>query len=83
MRVTFEFFGRLGDAAGAAQQEADLPDTVQDTDGLTRWLKDRHPAGAALTSLAVRLAINDELVSATAPITAGDRIAFLPPVGGG
>lgn len=37
-----------------------------------------------LTAPGVRIAVNDELVDGPAPaLTAGDRVAFLPPVTGG
>jgi molybdopterin synthase sulfur carrier subunit len=46
-----------------------------------------HRGGAYQSALAekklLRMAVNQEMVQATAPIKAGDEVAFFPPVTGG
>lgn len=73
------FLGRLEDIAGAAQRQ--VPDGPLET-----ILAGLEPE-LAVTLLAdrVRLALNGDLVTGRGGIvlTAGDELAFLPPVSGG
>jgi len=73
------FLGRLEDAAGAPRRE--VPDGPLET-----VLAGLEPELAvALLGERVRLALNGELVTGRGGIvlTAGDELAFLPPVSGG
>ncbi|MEO0983172.1 MAG: molybdopterin converting factor subunit 1 [Pseudomonadota bacterium] len=77
------YFGRLSDVTGHAEETRDLPSDVADTAALRRWLDADHAADGALLEASVRLAVNSEIVMDPAPVSNGDEIAFMPPVGGG
>lgn len=83
MRVRVEFFGKLGDFAGAEDGAIDLPHGVVDTSALRDWLDQARGFGGALKHPSVQLALGDEILNADAPLNDGDTVAFLPPVGGG
>ncbi len=77
------YFGRLIDVTGMSQETVMLPATVHDTSALRRWLDTDRSLGGALLEETVRLAVNSEIVTDPHPISDGDEIAFMPPVGGG
>jgi molybdopterin converting factor small subunit len=56
-----------------------------DLDALLGLLSDRldGEAYAAITAVAVRIAVNQTLVEGNIPLALGDEVAFLPPVTGG
>ena len=60
MRVRIEFFGKLGDHAGAANREIELPPHITDTAGLRVWLDESQGFQGALTHPSVQLARGDE-----------------------
>ncbi len=78
------FFGRLADFAGARERAfaVDAPISIA---ALTEELSAGAPElGAALAAPSVRVAINQTIVRGRdALVSAGDEIAFLPPVSGG
>ena len=79
------YFARLREALDVAGEELPLPQHVADVKGLMQVLAARGGAwqqefdGCRL----IRAAVNQELVSDSAGIKAGDEIAFFPPVTGG
>lgn len=83
MRVTVRFFASLREALGRERLDVDVADgTVA---GVCAAL-----AGAlnqcqreALEAPGVRVAVNQVLAHRSAPLAAGDEVAFLPPVTGG
>lgn len=77
------YFGKLGDLMGCSLETVILPETVQDTASLRRWLDADRGLCGALLETTVRIAINDEIMTEPCHIRPDDRIAFLPPVGGG
>lgn len=77
------YFGRLTDVTGTDTERVALPNKVTDTLALRRWLDAARGWDGVLTDPTVRIAINDEIVPDPSPIAESDRIAFLPPVGGG
>ncbi|MEL6831306.1 MAG: MoaD/ThiS family protein [Pseudomonadota bacterium] len=77
------YFGRLTDVTGTGGEEVSLPSDVNDTSALRQWLEIERGWHGTLTDPSVRIAINDEIVPDPSKIANGDRIAFLPPVGGG
>lgn len=77
------YFGRLMDVTGTAEETITLPATVRDTSALRRWLDADRALGGALMEKTVRLAVNAEIVMDPHPVSDGDEIAFMPPVGGG
>ena len=77
-------FGRLKDAFGAAS--IPLPAGVVTAAALRTSLAEANPELAEmLLSRSIRIAVNQILVAneATAPISASDEIALLPPLSGG
>lgn len=81
MRVRTLFFAAYRDAVGTGSLDLELPEgsTVADLVGRLRARGapfDRLPIAPAV-------AVNRTLVRADAGLSAGDEIAFLPPVAGG
>lgn len=81
--VQLLYFGRLSDLAGRSEEALTLPETVTTTSELRSWLDLRFESEGALLEPTVRLAVNNEIVFDPHPVTKGDEIAFMPPVGGG
>ena len=77
------YFGRLTDLTGPPAQTTSLPSDVSDTASLRAWADAEFGGTGAMLESTVRLAINNEIVEEPAPVTDGDEIAFMPPVGGG
>lgn len=79
------YFARLRESLGMAGEEVQPPDEVADIQGLMRWLAERGGVWAQEFSgcQLVRAAVNQELVPNSAPVRAGDEVAFFPPVTGG
>ena len=77
--MRLRFFGRLRDAIGG-ELELEVPADVTDSEQLRAWLGRDHPA---LLDASVKIALDDRLLVAAAPIEGVREIAFLPPVSGG
>ncbi|HLI13084.1 MAG TPA: molybdopterin converting factor subunit 1 [Alphaproteobacteria bacterium] len=79
------YFAWLKQRTGVAEEEVTLPASVTDVAGLVEWLRGRGPGyAAALKNPAViRVAVNQEYVSANHPVRPGDEVALFPPVTGG
>jgi molybdopterin converting factor subunit 1 len=77
--LRLRFFGRLRDAIGG-ELELEVPADVTDSEQLRAWLGRDHPA---LLDASVKIALDDRLLVAAAPIEGVREIAFLPPVSGG
>ena len=78
MRLTF--FGRLREAAGAAEIERDVPTDVTDSEALRAWIGGEFPE---LLDPKVRIALDDMVANGAMPIAGVAEAAFLPPVSGG
>ena len=76
--VEVEYCGRLSTAFGS-RTRVKLPDGVATVADLRTHL-DRDEQ---LSHKSVRAVVNDAVVPETHPVRGGDRVAFLPPVGGG
>ncbi len=83
MRVLY--FAWLKTRTGVAEEEVAPPATVTDVRGLIAWLSGRGEGHAnAFADLgAIRAAVNQAHVGLDHPISAGDEVAFFPPVTGG
>jgi molybdopterin converting factor subunit 1 len=81
MRVRVLFFGRLKDIVGRAEEEAELSDGARVEDLFARYAN-RLPELARFRSSVVA-SVNQEFAEWRAPLSAGDEVAFLPPVSGG
>jgi MoaE-MoaD fusion protein len=82
MIVRIRLFGQLREWAGADVLETALPDGATVADAL-RELGQAPPLGDLLPRLAVRMAVNREVASATTALRPDDELALLPPLSGG
>ena len=85
MKVKVLFFAGLREQLGVSGEEIDLPSGVSTVAGLRSHLKARGGAyeKAFTEKNLVRMAVNQDMVPPTAPLKAGDEVAFFPPVTGG
>ncbi len=85
MKLKVLYFASIREKVGTGTEELDLPAGVATVDGLRRHLRAR--GGAWAEALAegklLRTAVNQDMVPGTAPVKAGDEVAFFPPVTGG
>ena len=81
MKITLKLFGSLRAAAGESSLEVELSEGARVRD-LRDWLAARHPL---VDELGDRLAasVNLEIADEHEILSAGDEVAFLPPVAGG
>jgi len=85
LKLRILFFAGLREQLGTPGEEIELPPDITTVAGLRSHLKARggpYETAFADKSL-VRIAVNQELVSLTTPVKAGDEVAFFPPVTGG
>ena len=76
--IEVEYCGRLSTAFGS-RARVELPPGV-DT---VRTLRAHLDRDGQLSHKSVRAVVNDAVVPEAHPVRSGDRVAFLPPVGGG
>jgi molybdopterin synthase sulfur carrier subunit len=83
--IAVRFFASLRDAVGLAEVSLAPPELPSDLDALLGLLRHRldGEAYAAITAVAVRIAVNQTLVEGNITLGLGDEVAFLPPVTGG
>jgi MoaE-MoaD fusion protein len=81
MRVRVLFFGQLKEIVGLAQDEAELSEGARVEDLFERYGR-RFPKLAEFRP-AVAASLNQEYAEWRTLLTAGDEVAFLPPVSGG
>ena len=85
MKVKVLFFAGLREQLGTSGEEVDVPAAVTTVAGLRSHLMSR--GGAWQSALAegklLRMAVNQDMAKPTAAISAGDEVAFFPPVTGG
>ena len=85
MKVKVLFFASLREQLGTSGEEIELPGGVTTVAGLRSYLSQRSNSWKSTfadTKL-IRAAVNQDMVQPTAPIKAGDEVAFFPPVTGG
>ena len=85
MKVKVLFFAALREQLGSSGEEIEVPADISTVAGLRSHLRSRGgPYEKALADRnLVRIAVNQDMVPATARIKAGDEVAFFPPVTGG
>jgi molybdopterin synthase sulfur carrier subunit len=85
VKVKVLFFAALREQLGTSAEEIQLPAAVSTVAGLRSHLMARGGAweSAFADKKLVRVAVNQDMVSPTARIKAGDEVAFFPPVTGG
>jgi sulfur-carrier protein len=85
VKVRLMFFAGLREQLGSAGEEIELPAGVTTLAGLRAHLRTRggNYERAFSDKALVRMALNQEMAQPTAPVKAGDEVAFFPPVTGG
>lgn len=81
MRVRVLFFGQLKDITGVLQEDAELSDGARVEDLFERYGR-RFPKLAEFRA-SIAASVNQEYSPWRTPLSAGDEVAFLPPVSGG
>ena len=76
--IEVEYCGRLSDVFGARAELA-LPEGIATVSSLRAHLD----SDGQLLHPSIRAVVNNAVVPETHPVRGGDRVAFLPPVGGG
>lgn len=79
-QIQVRFFAILREQAGCAtiSVETSAPDAA----ALYVELQERYP-GLTFPVTMLRVSINESYVEHSAPLAAGDRVVFIPPVAGG
>jgi len=85
MAMTVLYFASLREGLGVARETLDQPDGVRVAGDLLAWLRRRGGAWQQLLAdgRAVRIAVDQQMVDAAAPLHATAEVAFFPPVTGG
>jgi sulfur-carrier protein len=85
VKVKVLFFASLREQLGTSGEEIELPGGITTVAGLRSYLAQRSNSWKSTFAEArlVRAAVNQDMVQPTAPIKAGDEVAFFPPVTGG
>jgi sulfur-carrier protein len=85
VKLKILYFASIREKVGRDSEEIELPAGVSTVAGLRGHLQAR--GGAWADALAegrlLRMAVNQDMAQAGAPIKAGDEVAFFPPVTGG
>lgn len=84
MLINLKYFASVREALGSGEQVA-LPPDAQTVGDVRAWLLARgEPWASALAEgRALRMACNQRMCDASAPVSPGDEVAFFPPVTGG
>jgi molybdopterin synthase sulfur carrier subunit len=85
VKVKVLFFANLREQLGTGVEVLDLPDSASTVAGLRMHLMQRGGAWQEVLGdmKVVRVAVNQDMAAANAPLNPGDEIAFFPPVTGG
>jgi molybdopterin synthase sulfur carrier subunit len=83
--ITILYFAWLRERTGRSTEQIDLPDGTDTVARLITLLRSRGGGYEAAFSLGrvIRAAVNQDFATPETRITAGDEIAFFPPVTGG
>lgn len=83
MNITVRYFASIREAMGTGSEALDTAATT--VGALRQALMARSDAAAQALAegKAVRMALNQDMCGADAPLKAGDEVAFFPPVTGG
>ncbi len=79
------YFAWVRQRIGVGQETVTPPAGVGTVAELVDWLRSRGPgyAEAFRDTRAIRCAVNQDYVDPDQPVSAGDEVAFFPPVTGG
>ena len=85
MKVKVRFFANLRERLGTDAEVVEIPDSASTVAGLRLHLMRRGGAWHEVLGdmKVVRVAVNQDMAAANAPLNPGDEVAFFPPVTGG
>ena len=85
MKLELRFFASLREALGISEETLEVPDSVQTIAALRTYLANRGGvwAQSLAEGKALRCALNQSMVDASASLQEGAEVAFFPPVTGG
>ena len=84
MEIRILYFARLRETVGCSEERCALPAEISNIGALRLHLAARGDEWKMLENgRAVRVALNQSMVTDDAQLHAGDEVAFFPPVTGG
>lgn len=85
MQIQLKFFASLREAVGTASETVMLPADIRSAGEVRAFLQARGGvwAEALADGKSLRIACNQQMVDASAPLSEGCELAFFPPVTGG
>lgn len=85
MQIVIRYFASVREAIGTASETVDPPRDLQTLGDLRAWLVTRSPrhAEALGPQRPLRMACDQVMAGADAPLQPGREVAFFPPVTGG
>lgn len=85
MQCHLLYFARLREVFGTASESLELPGEAADVAALLDLLRARGGVWSdeLASGRSFRVAVNQDMVGADAPLKAGDEVAIFPPVTGG
>lgn len=85
MTVTIKYFASVREAVGTGEERLDLPEGVATVGAVRDLLVARGGAWAEAlgANRSLRMACNQAMCNASAPVADGAEVAFFPPVTGG
>ena len=85
MKIKVLYFASVKEKLGRNAEDVEVPAGIATVAALRAHLGSRGGAYAEVFSenKLIKAAVNEDMVAATAPIKAGDEVAFFPPVTGG
>ena len=85
MKLKILYFASVREKVGKDAEEIDLPAGIATVAALRSHLRGRggNYENAFSEKALLRAAVNQDMVQPTAPVKAGDEVAFFPPVTGG
>ena len=85
MQIQLKFFASLREAVGTGSESVSLPPEVTTAGQVRDFLRARGGAwaDALAEGRALRIALNQQMADAAAPLSEGCELAFFPPVTGG
>jgi sulfur-carrier protein len=85
VKIKVLLFANLRERVGQPVEVVEIPDSASTVAGLRIHLMKRGGAWQEILSdmKVVRVAVNQDMAAANAPLNPGDEVAFFPPVTGG